>query len=325
MSLPATKFEDDIASDETVGADYLRRDRCPICTAPVSCATPAMLSEPPAEDVPVDEHIGYFPTERARRVFFSYHRCGDCGGLYCPVYFAQPQLNELYAQQNENMVDVPLASRAATQRAYVNVVKRFAKLEGDYLELGPDIGLFTEAAAQAGSFRRFHLFEPNLAVLPALRERMAGRDINMSTELYRPGLVEKGSLGLAVIIHALDHLLDPEAILRAIYDDLKPGGSVFIVTHDEGSPLARLLGRQWPPYTLQHPQLFRRASMRRLVERCGFRVAGFAGTANYFPAHYLARRALGLVGLEKLVAGWTRAPDLRLQLGNLGTVCQKPF
>ncbi len=325
MSLPAYKaenFADHLR--ETPPTTYLRRTHCPICDAPTSRATAEMQSQSPAEHSPPEAHINYFPTEKSHRPCFTYARCGDCGGLYCPVYFRQDQLNQLYAQQNENQIDVPLSSRAATQRAYVEVIQRFAPLEGDYLELGPDIGLFTEAVAKAGRFGKFYLYEPNLAVHDALSDRMKGHDIRLSNELYRTGLVPPASLSLAVIIHALDHLLDPATILRAVYDDLKPGGSVLIVTHDEGSPLARMLGRRWPPYNLQHPQLFRRSSMKRLVERCGFKVTGFGGTANYFPAHFLVQKALGLAGLDGLVKGWTKSPDLRLQLGNLGTVCQKP-
>src|SRR5215510_6424801 len=133
---------------------YLHRERCPICAAPADAASAVMCSNPPAEELPFASHGPFLSGYTSRRVFFSYHRCGVCSGIYCPVYFTPFQLDHLYGHQRENMAEVPLSAREATQRRYFELLRPHATLPGDYLELGPDIGLFTRLFADLSCFAR---------------------------------------------------------------------------------------------------------------------------------------------------------------------------
>jgi SAM-dependent methyltransferase len=302
---------------------YLRRDRCPICDAPAAAATGVWRSQPPAESLPLDALGKFYSGYDSRRVFFSYARCTTCAGLYCPTFFTPAQLDALYSRQPENMEDVPLAAREATSRGYVELLCRHAPLAGEYLELGPDIGLFAGPCAERGRLERLHLFEPNQAVHAALAARLAGHQVRISSARYDADSLPSGSLSTAVLIHVLDHLLDPAAVLANVRDDLAPGGTVFIATHDERSLLARALGRRWPPYTLQHPQLFNPQSIARLLERCGFTVLATQRTANHFPVTHLARSVFSVLGLEHLAPRYTHPLMVRVRLGNFVTIARK--
>ena len=302
---------------------YGRRDACPVCAAPARLALPAVRSNPAAEPVPFGAHGEFLSGYSTRRVFFTYHRCRTCEALYCPDYFTQAQLDHLYARQAENMADVPLASRQATQWGYWDLVRPHLGVSGDYLELGPDIGLFAELCARHGQFSRFHLFEPNTDVHPILASRLEGRDVHIATA-YEPGTLPKESIALAVAIHVLDHLMDPAQVLRAIYHDLVPGGMTFAVTHNEASWLARALGRRWPPYTLQHPQLFSPRSITRLFQAAGFDVVGVATTRNHFPLSHLVRAVFTLAGIERMAPRVQSSFGIRLKLGNIATLARRP-
>jgi hypothetical protein len=88
--------------------------------------------------------------------------------------------------------------------------------------------------------------------------------------------------------------------------------------------LARVLGRRWPPYTLQHPQLYSQRSIATLLQTSGFEVVESIKTTNYFPLPFLLRAGLTVFGLpERLVPEGT-APLLGLKLGNIGTIARKP-
>lgn len=303
---------------------YLRRAECPICAAPASRSKVAVSSTPAAETIPFGSHGEFLSGYTSKRVFFTYNRCGQCAGLYCPTYFSQEQLDQLYSRQAENMADVPLAARAATQRGYLDILARHSRLEGDYLELGPDIGLFAGYCAAKGNYSRFYLYEPNREVHPMLAERFHGRDAVISADRYRSGLLPIASLNTAVAIHVLDHLINPAQLLRELYEDLAPGGLLFLVTHNEGSLLAKILGRRWPPYTLQHPLLYSPRSITRLLERCRFRVLEVVMSRNYFPLTHLARAAFTVVGLERIAPRFDHPFSLGLKLGNIATVAYKP-
>lgn len=231
-----------------------------------------MQSIPPAEQLPLDQHGNFLSGYSDKRVFFSYHRCNECQLFYCPTYFTQEQLNELYKNQTENMAEVPIKARKRTQKAYYDLLKKHPFLEGDYLEIGADIGLFAQFFRHEPQIANLFLYEPNLEVHDALKKNVGNKKHQILVKNYEVSDIALNSLSVAVIIHALDHLLEPRSLMRGIYQNLRPGGLVFIVTHDESSLLARLLKKKWPPYTLQHPQLFRPATIQNLLRAEGFKI-----------------------------------------------------
>lgn len=302
---------------------FLRRDQCPCCGAPSSSASPKVYSEPRAEDMSADAHGRFLSGYTAHRVFFSYFECDDCSALYCPVYYNQEQLTRLYAHQDENMAEAPFEARRRTQEAYASLLMRHSRGGGGFLEIGADIGLFADACAQSGRFDRFHLYEPNLEVHPELARRFGGRSFEIRSTQFAASDVPAGSVSTAAMIHVLDHLLDPAAVLRQLREILEPGGVLLIVTHDTRSLMARALGRRWPPFTLQHPHLFSPLSMRRLLESAGLECVGVDKTVNYFPLTYLARAGLAVLGLPpRLLPSWEK-PLAGLRLGNIGAIARR--
>ena len=301
---------------------YAQRRRCPCCDADVAKARKAVSSTPAAESL-APAALGPFVSGfDARRVFFSYYRCPECGLLYCPTHLEESQLDELYRDQPENMEDAPLTARLRTQRDYFRLLRSRSPMTAGYLELGTDVGLFVQHCVAEGRFDHYWLFEPNESVHAALRPRLAGRPYTLR-RFFEAGEVPAGKVSTAVMIHVLDHVLNPVELLRSVAATLQPGGVLFVVTHDAGSLLQRLLRRRWPPYTLQHPQLFDQRALRHLMKRCGFERVELARTHNYFPASFLVRAALSVCGVPgRLLPRW-ELPTLRVRLGNVATIAVK--
>src|SRR4030088_3469363 len=139
------------------------------------------------------------------------------------------------------MVSVPLAAPKRTQDDYIRLLRRHSRMAGSFLEIGPDLGLFASAFARGSSFDHFWLYEPNREVHGSLADNFCGLSHSISADIFRASDVSAQSVSTAVMIHVLDHLLQPKDFLREIKASLEPGGVVFIVTHDCGSTLARLL------------------------------------------------------------------------------------
>lgn len=309
--------------DDPVG-NYLHIESCPCCGAPAASARPRVASSPPAETVSPERHGQFLSGYTSERLFFTYFECASCSGRFCPIYYRQSQLDGLYGRQAENMASVPLTARKRTQDDYIRLLRRHSRMAGNFLEIGPDIGLFASTFANGGSFEQFWLYEPNREVHQSLAANFRGRSHSISAEIFRAADVPPQSVSTAVMIHVLDHLLRPADFLQEIRASLEPGGVLFIVTHDCGSMLARVLGRRWPPYTLQHPQLFSQRSIATLLQTNGFEVVETVKTTNYFPLPFLMRAALTVFGLpERLVPEGT-VPLLGLKLGNIGTIARKP-
>lgn len=238
-----------------VETSFLKRP-CPICGLH-SAATVAVSSHIVAESLGFDDLVPCWNGFFKDKVFFTYARCGDCGLLFSPIFFNGSQLEHLYGQMPPNMEEVPLEALRRTQRGYFNAFKKCSDLKGGFIEVGPDIGLFTENCVREGHYEEYWLFEPNRDVLPALSKIVEGRKSHIIHDMFGLTYVPDRAASSAVMIHVLDHLLDPVATLRELRQKLKPGAILLLVTHDESSLLRRLVGWRWPAFCLQHPQIFR--------------------------------------------------------------------
>lgn len=305
------------------GEGAYQRRRCPSCGADAAGES-VVSSSRSAAAVGFDDLRGHWRGFFKESMFFDYRRCAACGQLYCPTYFSPAQLGELYGDMADNTADVDMAPLQRTQERYAAVLKGLRPPPGDYLEVGPDIGLLTAAVLAGGGIGDVYLFEPNRAVWPVLRATFGSDHCHLSAEMESYKVVAPASIALATMVHVLDHLLDPLAVVRSLASRLMPGGLLGVVTHDESSLLARALGRRWPAYCLQHPQLFRPASARGLLARAGLEVVHVGKTANVFPLGYLARHGLYAAGLPSAwLEGWG-GPALPLKLGNIMTVARRP-
>jgi SAM-dependent methyltransferase len=304
--------------------NYLRVESCPCCGATAANAQPRIASSPPAETLSAERHGEFISGYTHTRVFFTYYECTNCSAMFCRTYYRQSQLDGLYSRQAENMVSVPLPARKRTQDNYIHLLRRHSRMAGNFLEIGPDIGLFASLFAKIGSFDHFWLYEPNRDVHPSLADNLRGLPHTISAGIFRASDVPAQSMSTAVMIHVLDHLLQPAEFLREVRTSLEPGGVIFIVTHDCESLLARGLGRRWPPYTLQHPQLFSRDSIATLLRASGFEVVETIKTINYFPLPFLLRAALTVFGLPEHLVPAGASPLVGVKLGNIGTIARKP-
>jgi SAM-dependent methyltransferase len=304
-----------------MSSSFIQRT-CPCCGSAEH--RPEALSERQAECLSLDALKPFWSGFHTERVFFSYHRCTTCGLLFAPVFFSDAQLQELYAQLAPNMEDVPGSAIESTQLGYFEMARsQAAKLTGGYLEIGPDVGHVSRIAAREGKFEHFWLFEPNLAVHEQLAASTQGLPHSLSHHMTDLSAVPDGTIGLAVMVHVLDHLIEPLAMLEQVWRKLRPGGALLIVTHNEDSLMRKVLKGRWPPFCLQHPEVYSPHSMREILGRAGYEQVIVQRSKNYFPVRYLAEQAgialrmpfLGKLPLPKVPVG--------LRLGNIQTLARK--
>ncbi len=298
---------------------YLAERCCPTC-AESAPPESAKFSSPPAEDMPWEELRAYWDHLFKKKVFFSYYRCARCGLMYCPKYFTPEMLATIYENTQHDMVGVPQEALLRTQRGYFDALKRHSPLSGGLLEIGPDIGQFAELCVAHGHFDRYWMFEPSASAHAELGRRLAGKNFQIFPEMFTPEKVPDQSVSVAVIIHVLDHLIEPKEVLEKLRSRLTQKGVLLIVTHDESSLLAKVCGNRWPPYCLLHPQLYKPQSMKHFLESTGYKVLEISKSRNHFPATYLLKHALaGLLGLRVPIPQ-INSLLLPLKLGNILTI-----
>jgi hypothetical protein len=294
---------------------------CPCCgrEAPANRAVRTAIdaAEQSFEDL-IPQWNGFFKDKS----IFAYARCGACGLLYAPRYFDGDQLARLYAQMPPNMDEVPLPALRATQQGYFAALRRHSPLTGGYLEVGPDVGLFTECCAREGRFSEYWLLEPNRSVEKQLASVIEGRRYHVVQEMPGFPQVPDGAISTAVMIHVLDHLLEPVATLKELRRTLAPGATVLIVTHDESSLLRHAIGNRWPPFCLQHPQIYNPKSIRQVLAAAGFDVIEARKTVNHFEIRFLVKHLLWALGLRTQRVPRLGNAVVGLKLGNMLTIAR---
>jgi len=156
---------------------------CPVCNSDQILGRSEISSNPKAETLRFDELKPYWNGFFKKNIFFSYCRCPRCQLLFCREYLSSSRLQELYSQMPDNTAGVSVQALKKTQRSYFKALKQYSTLTGEYLEIGPDIGLFTENCVQEGAFEFFWLAEPNKSVHSDLKRVAADKKCFISTDI----------------------------------------------------------------------------------------------------------------------------------------------
>jgi 2-polyprenyl-3-methyl-5-hydroxy-6-metoxy-1,4-benzoquinol methylase len=148
-----------------------------------------------------------------------------------------------------------------------------------------------------------------------------GKDFEIVSDLSESKLNKQYDLFIAV--HVLDHLLDPYSDLLTIGKSMKSGGKAFIVVHNQKSMLAKILGRKWPPYCLQHPQIFDRKSIDLLLSKVGFHQIQISRTKNKVSIKNLISMLFQILRLPKFLLKVIPDLSIDLYLGNIIVSAEK--
>ncbi len=148
---------------------------------------------------------------------------------------------------------------------------------GRLLEVGCGEGWLLAAASDAGYDVRgldfsddgLHRFHPNLAAQVSFGDAFENLE----------RLIDDGArFDVVAMEHVLEHVLDPEALVRRLPRLIAPGGALAITAPNDFSPLQRLalgagmVDREFWVAPPQHLNYFDAASLRRFLGRLGFEI-----------------------------------------------------
>lgn len=242
-------------------------------------------------------------------------RCTICGHLV-----SQIGESEYHASMAE--FDTPtgtLPSSAAQGRHDQRLAKIFARLRVmlglrttdsfRLLDVGCSTGALMLSAIQCGI--EVHGVEP--AARAAQSAKAAGLDVFSGT--LTEGAYPSAHFQAVTLMEVIEHLREPGDLLSEIYRILTPGGVLVIGTGNAASWTVRLMGARWDYFQIGHHgghiSFFTPDSLRRLAERCGFRVEQLETRRVRFVESYQASnlvfRVLKIVGeVLNPPARWTQ-------------------
>ncbi len=257
---------------------------------------------------------------------FPYAKCTGCEMIYAEVFPNDATLGALYAGLADNMEMIDESARSKTQLGYAHPLKSGVPSGGRYLEIGPDIGMFVHelksiATLNQSNFTGYSFVEPNTAAHQALNDLPVNKPISISSDLSVDNV--EGPFSMAILIHVLDHLAKPQEMLEGIAQKMLPDGKIMIVTHNQHSLIARLMGKFWPAYHAQHPQLYNKKTLKTALVSAGFGNVKIKSTRNHINLGGLLQMIGEVVGLRNLRFGILGKIQIAIPLGNILAIAQR--
>ena len=303
-----------MSATKDINAVWDRR-ACPLCN---SYKIPPKLdssAKNQAEFMSWEQAKSYFIGLRSDQVFFSYYRCQDCGLLYCPWYFSAKQISELYAAMPDNTMGEDKSTVSKTQSAYARWIMRPGVSNNRYLEVGPDIGLVAKEIVKLNSPQHITFLEPNQSVKAELLANVGG--VKSVEVVDFIGTMQETNFSLVAGVHVYDHLLKPLHDLQELRKNVSPGAHLAIVVHNEKSPLRKLLKSKWPPFCLQHPQLYNPETLREILKLAGWEVISTERSTNWYHLKHFVKMGAGVLGVTTKLSNLAPNIEVPIKLGNI--------
>jgi SAM-dependent methyltransferase len=256
---------------------------------------------------------------RPDRQHSTIKQCAGCGLVFADPIPEDEELGRLYGDSEFTYgSDVPHLAR--TYRRYLARAARHAGSRGRLLEIGCGNG-FLLAEAQSLGFASIAGVEPSAQAVAQAPDAIR---THISVGTFNAAHFAPASIDLACAFQVLDHLPDPRGVLQDVRPLLKPGGALLLVQHHVRSWTARLLGERSPIFDIAHPYLYEPATLRRLLDSCGYEVREVFTVWNTYSLRYWLHlfplpAALGAI-TDALMASWAGRLPLRLPVGNFGVV-----
>lgn len=259
--------------------DLLPIDRCQLCGS--DRRTP-MFQEPP----------------------YTVMRCQVCRLVYVTPRLVPDALLAVYGEEywrsdNPKMHGYADYQREAglylkTYRRRLRLVRRFLPPQARVLDVGCAAGYFLRVVQALGC--DVYGVEVSAPIAAAAIDALGRERVHVGTLQAAVAAMplEPSSFDLITLWDVIEHVPDPQGLLRQARALLRPGGRLLLETQNVQSLWARLLGRRWHHYKhAEHLYHFDRGTIAALLQAEGFRVvhcgAGHAG--KYVSFGFIAERA----------------------------------
>ena len=200
---------------------------------------------------------------------FRHLKCSLCGMVYVNPVLNEERLRSFYQDEDSYrqvlLNELNLSLDRKKFQYGLDLIKEHVPQKGNLLDVGCGPGFFLEAARERGwhvsgvEFNTWclqHLSEMNIEVIDVpIKQAMLPDDFYQCVTLWT----------------VLEHILDPEDLLRDIHQVLAPGSILLILVPNVDSLANRILHEKSTTFSGDtHINLFSTATLTRLLEKVKF-------------------------------------------------------
>jgi glycosyltransferase involved in cell wall biosynthesis len=205
---------------------------------------------------------------------YPVEQCTVCGLVFMNPQPGDEVLSRIYSEDyflgnhpSDTICDASEIKRATAGLYLDQLALQGSPREGSLLDVGCGNGeMLAEAAA-----RGYRVVGVEISSHAA---RLANESLGLSAvtcgRLEDAGLAS-GCFDICVCLDVIEHVRNPFGFLEHVHRVLKPNGVLLLVTPAIDSRLARLLGRHWHEFKIEHLCYFSRSTIQNILARAGFR------------------------------------------------------
>ncbi len=165
----------------------------------------------------------------------------------------------------------------------VQTIREFSSLEGAaVLDVGANTGVFLRLLQRYGC--KLYGLEPSVEAAE-FASKTPG--IVMQNAVLEDAVLPEQHFDIITMWDVIEHLYHPRADLARLFSKLKPGGKIFITTHDVGDWFAKVMGRHYPMLMYQHFFHFSKRTMSLMLQQTGFEIVGLNAHFKSWSVGYL--------------------------------------
>ena len=222
-------------------------------------------------------------------VYGDIYRCNVCGFVVEEKSHETDAIIESLTSENYGDDKIDQLSLEEKSKAYAplaRIIERHRAISGaQLLDVGANTGIFLNLARTLGAIP-FGL-EPSLDATKVARSQF---DLEIQNGVIAEIDQPDAAFDIVTLWDVVEHLYDPVGDLTALRSKLKPGGHIFISTHDIENVFCRILGKRNPLLMYAHFYHFSPHTLSRALEIAGFETVGF----SYFHKSWSIRYLLAL-------------------------------
>lgn len=213
--------------------------------------------------------------------------------LYDKNYFSNEQEATGY---NDYLLWEKFIKKTAIKR--LKLIEKYTNSIGNLLEIGCATGYFLEMALQRG-WKVKGIEISQWAANIAMKKLGGNCIINSSIEKAINSLENK-KYDAIVAWDVIEHLSDPQNILKKICQLLTPNGLFAITTPDSSGLLSSLTGKFWLNYRKvpEHIYFFDKNSISQLLSQLGFTIILTKSHGKHTPIGIIINRLLQIFGFN---------------------------
>ena len=262
---------------------------------------------------------------------YSIMRCRSCKLQSLSPFPEESQLDKIYSDYynawdlNNSGRDVMMMKRE-TFRSYLKRVNPYIS-SGTYLDIGCATGESLAAAEENG----FDVYGVEVSPHGIQQCRKRFGEGKIIGEALKSTHFHADFFDLITLSDVLEHITEPVAFIDTVYNILKPGGILMIVTPDTSSWIKKLMGKRWLHYKEEHVYYYNKPSIMELflpkfqivlVEKAykALSLNYIADILSAYTHNSLSRKS---VYFMKIIPSIIRKYHLRMYIGEMFVLCRK--